>query len=324
MRWNPLTRWWIIVAGHRGQRPWRPQGCPFCPGSPELPPTGWRVAVLPNRYPALSPDAPEVRSHSEVLRVRRAVGCCEVVVETPQHEGDLCDLDLDQVTEYLKVLRSECERLGKLPYVRYVAVFRNKGAEVGVSLTHPHSQIYALPFTPPRIRTELLSFRRYWVRRRDCLLCAVLREELSVGERVVYVNKYFVTLLPYYAMWPYEVHVYPRDHVQYLTQLSDEVLRYLADVLRIVTATYRVLLRRDPPYIMVLHQAPVKRRYPYYHLHLEFYQPYRDPEKLKYAAGIEWGFWVFTYDGVPEVKAQELRRCCREVVKSMDHLGEVV
>ena len=331
IRWNPLINQWIIVAGHRGKRPWRPSEeefrCPFCPGSPETKGFGpWDVLALPNRFPALKPNPPEpTHSSKDLFKAGKALGLCKVLIETPEHEGDLCDLGLEHMKKVVEAFTEEYERLGKLKYVRYVAEFRNKGREIGVSLTHPHSQIYALPFIPPRIKEEMKAFKNYARKTGRCLLCDVLREEFKEGERIIYVNKHFAALLPYYAMWPYEIHVYPMRHVGSLKDLNEEEKLHLADILRVVTATYNSLFNRDLPYIMVFHQKPTYgKNYQYYHMHIEFYQPYREKDKLKYAAGIEWGFWTFTYDGIPEEKAGELKGACSKALKKLDkYLGRI-
>lgn len=321
IRWNPLVKWWIIVAEHRSVRPWRPEEkevefkCPFCPGAPELVHLDrWDVVSLPNKYPALSSTPLEVHRESfEPYRVREAKGSCRVIIETPEHEGDLYTLTLEHATRVMEVFREEYLKLSQLDYVEYVAIFRNKGKEIGVSLTHPHSQIYALPFTPLRILVEIGSMREYQSRYEKCLLCDIVKYELSRSIRVIYENRDYIALLPYYAMWPYEIHVYPKKHLNSLGDLDHEGLKYLADALRVITALYTELLERDAPYIMVFHNPPTRGDHSYYHFHVEFYQPYRDKEKLKYAAGIEWGFWVFTYDGSPEKKVLELKNACEKV-----------
>jgi len=329
IRWNPLIKQWVIVAAHRAVRPWRPDEkqerftCPFCPGAPELRNLDkWDVVVLPNKYPALVPNPPSVELEKMSLLLKReARGGAEVVVETPEHQGDLCTLTLDHAKKVVEAYKSEVERLSKVEYVEYVAVFRNKGKEIGVSLTHPHSQIYALPFIPPRIKAEIDAMEEYRRKNGKCMICDVSSYEMEEGKRVIYVNEEFISLIPFYAMWPYEIHVYPIKHVKSLREFSESQLLYLADVLRVVTATYNSLLERDAPYIMVFHDHPAKGDYEY-HFHVEFYQPCRDKEKLKYAAGIEWGYWVFTYDGVPEERALELRKACKEAIKSLrDSLG---
>ena len=147
IRWHPLIKWWIIVAEHRSIRPWRPEEkklaftCPFCPDAPELAHLAhWDVVSLPNKYPVLLETPPEIRREGfEAYRVREASGSCRVVVETPEHEGDLYTLSLEHATRAVEVFREEYVKLSQLDYVEYVAIFRNKGKEVGVSLTHPHS-----------------------------------------------------------------------------------------------------------------------------------------------------------------------------------------
>ncbi|MEM1719479.1 MAG: galactose-1-phosphate uridylyltransferase [Desulfurococcaceae archaeon] len=329
IRWNPLIKQWIIVAEHRSMRPWRPEEkreafkCPFCPGAPELAYLeSWNTVSLPNKYPALleSPPSPS-REELKSLKAGKAKGECRVVIETPEHEGDLHTLSLEHAVKVIELFKEEYVKLSSRSYVRYVAIFRNKGKEIGVSLTHPHSQIYALPFTPPRIKVELESMREYHESEGRCMICDIAKYELSTGRRTIYENEHYVALLPFYAMWPYEVHVYPKRHINSIKDLSEEECIYLADVLRVVTATYTALLERDAPYIMVFHNPPVKGRYEHYHFHVEFYQPYREKDKFKHAAGIEWGFWVFTYDGLPEKKAGELREACK---KAVGGLGDVL
>ncbi len=327
LRWNPFLNQWIIIAGHRGKRPWRPDEkgekfCPFCPGAPETKEFGeWDVIVLPNKYPALTLNPPEPKDPgSSLLKPSKALGVCEVVVETPKHCGDLSDLSLDHMFKVIKTYRDEFIRLSRIKGIEYVAIFRNKGKEIGVSLTHPHSQIYALPFIPPRIAVELESFKKYYDETGNCLLCDIIFEEKRLNRRIIYENEYFLIVLPYYAMWPYEIHVYPKEHVSSLEELDNKRLFYLGDAIRMVTAIYNNLFDRDLPYIMAFHQKPSNKEIRYYHLHIEFYQPYRERDKLKYAAGIEWGYCVFTYDGVPEDKAKELKKACQKASKKLDEI----
>ena len=331
LRWNPLLGNWIIVAGRRAKRPWRPsnaeEGCPFCPGSPETAPYGdWDVLTLPNKYPALipNPKKPEPPQPS-IYRNMAARGYCEVVVETPKHQGDLHNIELEHLAKVVRTFIKEYVRLSSIDFVKYVAIFRNKGKEIGVSLTHPHSQIYALPFIPPRIQVELRNFREYYEKGSKCLLCDIIDKELSLNKRIIYVNNSFIIIHPYYAMWPYELHVYPRRHITSIDFLDRDEVTDLADALRVTTATYENLFNREMPYIMVMHNKPSDGgEYSYYHFHIEFYQPYREPDKLKYRAGAETGFWVFTYDGDPETKRDELRDACSKGVSGINALGECI
>lgn len=317
LRYNPLIGDWVIVSGERVKRPWQPEGfCPFCPGSFEVG-YGWSALSLDNRYPSLSRKSSKPRGRG-FFRVKRAYGVCRVTVETPMHNiDDLNELSLEHMVKVVELIVDEVKELSSDPYVKYVFLFRNKGKEVGVSLTHPHSQIYALPFIPSRIRRELAAARRYWVKSRRCLFCRILLEERRDGSRLIYGNSGFILFMPFYAMWPYEVHIYPIKHLGLLTDLNGEDIVYLADVLRVSTATLNNLFSRSMPYIMVFHQSPVKGGYEYYHLHVEFYPLLSSSNRLKYPAGVEWGCGSFTYDGVPELRASELRRSCIEAISKM-------
>ena len=327
LRWNPLLNSWVIVSNVRKFRPWRPSShCPFCPGAPEAKfKSECDTLALPNKYPTLITNPKISRKSKGLFRLAKGYGYAEVLVETPQHEGDLCDIPLRHMKKVVEGYIERTLKLGSDPKVKYVAVFRNKGAAVGVSLTHPHSQIYALPFIPPRIRLELRNARRYWRRNGRCLFCDLLKEELSEKQRIIYRNDFFTAFLPFYAMWPYEIHIYSNNHIGGLPELNEEEKLHLADILKAITKTYNTLFEMDFPYIMAVHQSPTDgKRYEYYHLHIEFYPPLRSADKLKYAAGIEWGYFTFTYDDLPEEKAKELRRAAYRAVEDLSRTDKVL
>lgn len=316
IRWNPLLGTWVIVSSGRRARPWRSGQCPFCPGTPETG-YGWDVLVLENRFPALRPDAKPSRRGNDIYRVEPGYGHCRVVVETPQHEGDLSDIPLETLAKYIDALAEVTVELCGDPLVQYVMPFRNKGEAIGVSLTHPHSQVYALPFVPPRLKVEMRNMEEYWEKNSKCLLCRILELEREEGERLLYSNDGFTAFLPFFAMWPYEVHVYPNRHVGGLPELSRDERLDLADALKVVTAAYNSLFDFSLPYIMVFHQRPCREKAEYFHLHVEFYPVHRERDKLKYAAGIEWGAWAFTYDALPEAKAADMRRALGRALDKM-------
>jgi len=311
LRYNPLTGQWIMVSAVRRNRPWRPRDfCPFCPGTEETS-YGWEVLLLPNRFPMLSFDAPKPEQEEFYIKAR-AIGQCSVIVETPEHElRDLDELPKEQIIKVVELWKEATAKLMENPRVAYLAIFRNKGEEIGVSLTHPHGQLYALPFIPLKARLKIKNSRKYFHRHGECLFCRILEEE-SKGERLIYENENFAAFMPFFANWPFEVHVYPKRHVQWLTQLTPKESEDLGEILRVVTGTLNTLFERQMPYVMNVYQAPFKGNYPFYHLHIEFYPLLREKEKLKYAAGIEMGTWEFTYDGVPEENAQKLREACRK------------
>ncbi|ASJ08938.1 galactose-1-phosphate uridylyltransferase [Thermococcus siculi] len=320
LRFNPLTGQWVMVSAVRKERPWRPEGfCPFCPGNEETG-YGWEVLLLPNRFPMLDFSAPRPEKGG-FYRKARALGQCSVIVETPEHDlNDLDELSEDAMLRVVELWKNVTGELKNNPRVAYLAIFRNKGEEIGVSLTHPHGQLYALPFIPLKARLKVENSRAYFERSGECLFCRVLKEELG-GERLIYENENFTVFLPFFASWPFEVHIYPKRHVQWLTQLAGTELRDLADALRVTAGTLNAVLNRQMPYSMMLFQAPFKGAYPFYHLHIEFYPLLRDNGKVKYAAGIETGLWDFTYDGVPEENARKLRRACLRAAKRANARG---
>jgi len=325
LRYNPLLGQWVMVSSVRVTRPWRPLStCPFCPSSDEVVFKG-NVAVIPNKYPVLTFNVTPASPSSDFFKKSPALGACYVVVETPEHGiSDLCELSHEEMRAIVETWVRLTKELAATSKVNYVAVFRNKGEEVGVSLSHPHNQVYALPHVPLKVRIKLENARAYYMRSRECLFCRVLHEELSGGSRVIYRNNSYAAFLPFYANWPYEIHVYPLRHVGLLTELSSSEVDLLADVLRAVTGVLNTLFNKSMPYVMFIYQAPIKGSYEYFHLHVEFYPVLEAENKLKYAAGIELGTWDFTYDGVPEERASELRRACKEAVNKGIIKGSVL
>lgn len=316
LRWNPLLRIWNVVSTKRESRPWRAEGCPFCPGKPE---TGfdWDVLVLDNRFPSLAPDATPSRESFDLYKVEPAYGYCKVVIETPEHTGDLDTIPFRHLVKYIKTLQKETSQICHDPKIRYVAIFRNKGKSIGVSLTHPHSQIYALPFIPPRIKVELNSARDFYNQTGECIFCHILGLEKKEKKRLIYSNGSFTVFLPFFAMWPYEVSIYSDRHVSKLPELNGKEVEELADAIRVTVAMYNSLFGFSLPYIMVFHQAPCRHRYTPYHFHIEFYPAHSSRDKLKYAAGIELGSWVFTYDDSPEEKAFQLKEALTNALSNL-------
>jgi UDPglucose--hexose-1-phosphate uridylyltransferase len=310
LRWDPILNQWIIVSGKRGKRPQLPKGsCPFCPGSEEVPETGWTVLSLPNRFPALLPDAPPHEPESgRLYRCRPSWGVCEVLVYSPQHNATLADLRVENVKAVIDLWTQRFKELGERNYVKYVFIFENKGRIIGATLDHPHGQLYAFPFIPYLIRRELASSRRYWRRTGRCLFCKIIEKEKRDNVRVVCENEDFLCFLPFFAHWPYGVHIYPKRHIGALTALTDKEKNLLASILKNVLIKFDNLFNMSFPYMMVLHQRPTDGKdYTYYHFHVEFYPPYREKDKIKYFASVETGTGTVTFDYTPEMKAKDLR-----------------
>lgn len=312
LRYDPVLGEWIMVSCIREKRPWQPiTKCPFCPGNEETG-TGWGVLVLDNKYPMLVENPPEPPRHW-FYSVAEAKGKCLVVVETPIHDiDDLSDLGVEQVRLVIEKIVEVHRRYIESEWARYFVWFRNKGREIGVSLTHPHSQIYVLSFIPTKIEREISNARKYWKKEGNCLFCRIIEVEEKDAYRVVYGNREWIAFLPFYAHWPFEVHLYPRRHLQWLHQLTPKEINGLADALAKVLCALKHVIGKPMPYMMVLHHAPLRGDYPYYHLHIEIYGAYRRSGILKYAAGIEHGTGNFTYDSKPEENAHLLRETIEE------------
>jgi UDPglucose--hexose-1-phosphate uridylyltransferase len=323
LRWHPLLGEWVATATHRQGRTFLPPAdfCPLCPTRPggfptEVPEETYDIVVFENRFPSLrsDPPAPAVEP-TELYPVRPGRGVCEVVVYTPHHDATLAGEPVEQIHKLVRVWADRFRELSALDFVKYVFVFENKGEAIGVTLHHPHGQIYAFPFVPPRVERELEQSRAHHAATGRCLLCDILSEERRDGRRLVAENDSFSAYIPFFARYPYEVHVASRRHLQALTDMGAGELRDLASVLKGVISAYDKLFDLSFPYMMVLHQRPSDGAdYGYYHFHVEFYPPLRTAAKLKYLAGVESGSGMFINDTLAEEKAAELRRHVAPVV----------
>lgn len=316
LRWHPIHRQWVITATDRQARTFLPPRdyCPLCPTTPggfasEIPVDSYHIAVFENKFPSLREHPSHVAVAPTALSpVEPAVGACEVIVYTPQHDATFASLSIAQIQRLIAVWTDRYQQLGARNDVKYVFIFENKGEVIGVTLHHPHGQIYAFPFVPPVPQSELDAAEEHFASTGRCLFCDILQQELDDGRRVVAANQRFVAFIPFFARWPYEVYVMPRRHVADLTGLAADDRRALAEILKDVTQGYDTLFDRSLPYMMVLHQQPTDQKaYPHYHFHIEFYPPNRSATKLKFLAGVETGCGSWINDTLAEEKADELR-----------------
>lgn len=315
LRWDPLLGEWVITATERQERTFLPPKdfCPLCPARPDGVPTeigraDFDVVVFDNRFPSLRPDSPPPAvTGTALMPVRPAEGACEVVVYTPRHEGTLADASLGRLRRLVAVWADRTTALAHRSGIDYVYVFENKGEVIGVTLAHPHGQIYAYPFIPPVIDREVAQAAKHRSETGGCLWCDVLHEEREDGRRVVFEAGSWTATVPFFARWPYEAHLVPSRHVGFLSELTAGERDGLAVTLKAVLAKYDALFGFSLPYIMAVHQAPVRTDASAYHLHVEFYPPNRTASKLKYLAGSEAGAGAFINDTLPEETAAELR-----------------
>ena len=227
---------------------------------------------------------------------------------TPRHDATAASLSVAKLRRLIAVWAHRTLELGARDEVDYVFVFENKGESIGVTLNHPHGQIYAYPYIPPILGRELRAGRAHFDEQGTCLWCAILQQELADGRRIVTETDRWVAVVPFFARWPFEVHITPRDHLGWLHELDDAHTDELARVLKTVILKYDALFGFSLPYIMAIHQRPTTiDDHSDYHLHIEFYPPNRTETKLKYLAGSETGAGAFINDTLPEQTATRLR-----------------
>lgn len=313
LRWNALRGEWVAYASHRQNRTflppaeYNPLAVTTNPAYPtELPPGEYDVAVFENLFPSLSmgaQGAPELTTLTEPGK-----GVCEVVVFTKDPKTNLGALPLDHIELLIKVWADRTRAIAAKGGIQYVMPFENRGVEVGVTLHHPHGQIYSYPFIPSVPARELAEQRAYLQKHGRGLLEDLIRDEITDGRRMIYEGPQTAAFVPVCARYPYEVWIAPKRPVGLLSELSPDEVRDFARALKSVLLKYDGLWKRPFPYLMVFHQAPTDGLpHPEAHLHLEFYPPYRTSERLKYLAGTELGAGMFANDSIPEEKAAELR-----------------
>jgi UDPglucose--hexose-1-phosphate uridylyltransferase len=322
LRYNPLLGEWLATATHRQDRTFLPPAdfCPLCPTKPgkfptEVPEPDYDIVAFENRFPSLkrNPETPAIESDG-IYRVEPSVGVCEVVLYSPNHNTSLAGEPVERIHRLVRVWRDRFESLERHDFVKCIFIFENKGEAVGVTLHHPHGQIYAYPFVPPVVAKELVQTEKYFRENQRCLLCDVVDKELEFEKRIVASNESFAAYVPFFARYPYEVHIAARNHREALSDFTTKDERDLAEILKQVLAAFDRLFDRSFPYIMAIHQRPSDGgNYEHYHFHIEFYPPMRTADKLKYLAGSEAGAGMFINDTLPETTAERLRNLVESV-----------
>ncbi|MES2759084.1 MAG: galactose-1-phosphate uridylyltransferase [Pseudomonadota bacterium] len=314
LRWHPLRGEWVTYAAYRQNRTYQPppQYNPLAvtldAASPtELPAGAYEIAVFDNRFPALSMDAHDPPGLT--VASAPAKGHCEVVVFTQDPLSALNALPLQRIELLLEVWADRSARIGSHPDIDYVMPFENRGAEVGVTLHHPHGQIYAYPMVPPVPARMLACEQAHLARHGSVLLCDMARDEVASGQRVLYEGEFAAAFVPPCARYPYEVWLMPTAPTQDFSALTAPQREDLARALKTVLLKYEGLWDRPFPYLMNWYQAPTDgRAHPETQLHAQLMPPYRTRERLKYLAGTELGAGMFAMDVLPETTAYELQQ----------------
>jgi UDPglucose--hexose-1-phosphate uridylyltransferase len=327
-RFNPLTGEWVLVSPHRTQRPWQGQvepsaapaqpeydpDCYLCPGNSRAGgarnPKYDSTFVFDNDFAALKPDTPPDRFERDGLLIAEGEpGICRVVCFSPKHNLTIANMDLPDLRRVVDVWVEQFADLGGRPFINYVQIFENRGAMMGASNPHPHCQIWSNHTVPTEPAKEQRALDRWRAERHSCLLCEYTALERSPGERMVEENDAFITVVPFWAVWPFETMVLAKRHVTAIDQFTPAERDALADILKRTTARYDQLFQVSFPYSMGFHQRPTDgAEHEEWHFHAHFYPPLlRSATVRKFLVGYEM-LGSPQRDITPEAAAERLRQ----------------
>lgn len=333
LRKDPVVGRWVIISTERSRRPTSyepapvpksPSFCPFCPGHEDKTPPevytfrpgggapnspGWKVRVVPNKFPALQIEGTLDRRGEGLYDKMNGVGAHEVVIECPEHDLCLHELPVDHIAQILAAYRERVLDLHRDRRFRYVLIFKNQGSGAGATIEHGHTQMIATPIIPRLVQEELEGSRRYFELKERCVFCDIIQQETAEndGRRVVTMNERFVALEPFAPRFPFETWILPRRHDAAFQSVEDPgEFRDFAAILKDVLWRLDKALNR-PPYNFVIHTSPVSDGdLEYYHWHLEIMP------KLSRVAGFEIGSGFYINPTPPEDAAQYLREIAVE------------
>jgi UDPglucose--hexose-1-phosphate uridylyltransferase len=324
LRKDPVVGRWVIMATERAKRPSdfnsrrderKGPPCVFCAGMeqstpPEVlayrnngsPPNspGWRVRAVSNKFPALRIEGPAGRRGEGLYDLMNGIGAHEVVIESPDHDRDIADLELHQIEEVLWAYRERVLDLSRDERFRYVLIFKNHGAEAGASLEHPHSQLIALPILPLNVQQELRGASDYYSLKERCIFCDIVGQESRDRSRVVFENEEFIAASPFAARFPFELWVIPKNHGSHFEHTATSYAAFAAVLKATMSALKRSL--HDPPFNYTIHSAPLREAHSkHYHWHMEI------TPALTKVAGFEVGTGFYINPVPPESAAEALR-----------------
>ena len=325
LRKDPITGRWVIISTERGKRPTSfgavrnsqdAQLCPFCPGHEEATPPeilayrelgsepnhpGWRLRVMPNKYPALVVEGTLSREPEGIYDKMNGIGAHEVIIETPEHNLDLVTMSPNAVREVFWAYRERMIDLQRDRRFQYILIFKNHGEAAGASLEHAHSQLIATPIIPKQVAEEIAGAKRYFDFKERCIFCDIVRQEITERSRVVSDHDAFLVVQPYAPRFPFETWILPKTHQSHYLELSESEITVLAQTMQDTLARLKQALN-DPAFNYVIHTRPVSREYhEYYHWHIEIIP------KLTKMAGFEWGSGFYINPTPPEESAAYLR-----------------
>ncbi|WGK65253.1 UDP-glucose--hexose-1-phosphate uridylyltransferase [Croceiramulus getboli] len=306
-RYNILTGEWVLVSPHRTKRPWQGKrdqttpvktesynaSCYLCPGntraSGDKNPNYTSTFSFINDFSALTMEHPPEINQDQFFKAQTEQGICKVICFSPDHSLTLPLMDTADIVKVVQLWKEEYLALGSRPEINHVQVFENKGAIMGCSNPHPHGQIWSQSTIPGEVLNKQKHQLDYWEKHKKSLLGSYLVQECEADQRILYQNDYFVVLIPFWAVWPYEAMIVPLKHYQHIGQLNEEEEYAFAKAIKVLTTKYDNLFETSFPYSSGIHQQPTDGRdHPEWHFHMSFYPPLlRSAEVKKFMVGYE-------------------------------------
>lgn len=323
LRYNPLLDTYTMVAGNRQNRPHLPKDyCPFCPGSGKVPDT-YEMLVYDNDFPTLSLQPEKINNNHHFFSRKEAYGKCEVILYTHDHNLHLYMLSLQQIQKLIGVWKQRTEALSQDSNIKYVFPFENRGEEVGVTIHHPHGQLYAYSWLPQKIETELNNCQKYFQQTQRNFFDDLIAAEKETHDRVIFENENFICFIPYFTDYPYGVFITAKSNTSSLINFSSEKIKDLAQAIKYITAAFETLFNRPFPYMMCIHQTPVNineyaESEKYFRFHIEFYTPLRAADKIKWMASSETGAGAAANPKLVEETAAEMRIALQKFLKTIE------
>ncbi len=326
LRRDPIVGRWIIMED---ESPWAPKDfavpphtheetttCPFCAGNEYMTPPeisavrpdrsaantpGWRVRVVPNKFPALQIEGHLDRRGEGLYDRTNGIGADEVIIETPDHAKDLPDLTYEEVRLVLETYAQRSADLQKDRRFKYMMLFRNYGFAAGASVDHHHAQLIALPMIPKNVIEELEGSAAYFEYRERCIFCDILHQEKEENDRILDENDAFIAFCPYVSRFPFEVWIMPKEHRNFFCESTPQELGALSHILKDTLGRMKRTLN-DPAYNFIIHTSPNDgQEHPGYHWHIEIMP------RISRIAGLEWGTGLYVVPTPPEVAARYLK-----------------
>ncbi|MCO5248116.1 MAG: galactose-1-phosphate uridylyltransferase [Chitinophagales bacterium] len=315
LRWNPLLGTWTIVAAKRQQRPnLKEDYCPFCPKDNPALPKNYEVFMYPNDFPALSDGYNGSLGIIEdgFYQKASAKGNCEVILYSSDHHLQLHQLSDTHIEKLMQLWKERFSFYKQKKLIQYVFEFENRGKEVGVTMYHPHGQLYAFPYVPQKIEQELSQSEKYFQEKGTHLFDEMIKAEKSDGRRIIFETANFIVFLPYFTDYPYGIFIVSKIPILFIDELNTSQLAELGKVIRDVCGMFDNLYGQTFPYMMCMHQGVINNvkwadQKDFYRFHIEYYPPLRAKGVVKYYASAETGAWAATNPRLVEETALELK-----------------